>query len=126
GREPAIAGTAAHHPLGIAAALARGLPAALVVAIAASHAPPARENLERLCGWLRAGSVLATGRADAVACPAEKSAAPIESFLVHDADADYPLTAAASNAALGSATGWGRFDALRRATELQLLERAGR
>ena len=123
GREPEVAKTAAHHVLGVAAAIARGLPAPLIVAIASAHAAPTRQNLERLCGWLRAGSVLATGAPDAVACPDEQRPPPIESYLVHYSDTDYELTAAASSAALGGGTGWKRFDPLRDSTELQLLQR---
>ena len=123
GREPEIARTAAHHPLGIAAAIAKGLPAPLVVSIAISHAPPAKQNLERICGWIRAGSVLATGRADAVACPDEQHPPALESYLVYYGDADFDLTTTATNAALGGGTGWERFEPLREASEVHLLQR---
>jgi hypothetical protein len=120
GREPMIAGTPAHHALGIAAAIARGLPGELVVVIAAAHAPPTSENRDRLCGWLRAGSILATGKPDAVECP-QPDGAPIEAFVNNASDTDYALTGLASQRAVGHGGGWERFDKLRARSELQLL-----
>ena len=121
GRETLIAKTAAHHVLGIAAAIAHKLPPPLVVVIASAHAPPVKENFDRLCGWLRAGSILATGKPDAVPCPSDRNHAPLEAFITNSSDADYALTGAASIAVVGSGGGWERFEKLHTQTELNLL-----
>lgn len=123
GSEGKLGGTAAHHVLGIATAIARKLPAPLVVVIASAHAAPAQEGLEAVCRWLKAGSLLATGAEDAVPCPGPASPPPLEAFVHHLSDSDYLLTSAALAAALAgtNASGWDRFAPLRTASELQIL-----
>ena len=125
GTEAKVAGTPAHHTLGIAAAIARKLPAPLVLVIASAHAPPTKENLAAVCGWLRAGSLLATGKPDAVPCPDAADRPPLEAFVNHVSDSDHLFTGAAAGAVLsgGAAAGWERFAPLQTASELQLFER---
>jgi hypothetical protein len=54
-----IAGTGAHHILGIAEALHRKLPPRLVVAIAAAHGTPGFERSGTLVDWIAAAALLA-------------------------------------------------------------------
>ena len=102
GPEGQIAGTPAHHVLGLAAAILRHLPKELVFVIASAH------GLERACEWMQAASVIATG--EKTTCPAR---APIEAYITHFADADYPLTGAAWSQYVAKAPkGWARYDGL--------------
>jgi hypothetical protein len=57
--ELVIAGTGAHHILGIAEALHRRLPPRLVIAIAAAHGTPGFEPSGKLVDWLEAAALLA-------------------------------------------------------------------
>jgi len=57
--ELVIAGTGAHHILGLAEALHRNLPPRLVIAIAAAHGTPGFEPSGKITGWLEAASLLA-------------------------------------------------------------------
>ena len=101
GPEPAIAGTPAHHVLGLAAAFLRHLPKDLIATIAAAH------GLEKACEWVQAASIIANG--EKTSCPA----APIEAYVNHFADADYELTGAAWSRYVARAPkGWARYDAL--------------
>lgn len=114
-QEPQVAGTALHHILGIANAISRHLPRALVWSIASAHAPPAGEWLPKVCAYLRAGAIVAVGNPDAVACPSltEGKKPPIEAFITHFVDADYPLTVPSWGAyASATPSGWARFSAL--------------
>ncbi len=120
GPEGVNSGTPEHHVLGLAAAIKAGLPPGVIVAIAAAHAPPTKESLEKLCSWLHAASVLATGKPDAIACPDAQHPASLEAFVTNSSDTDYALTGAASVAAVGQGGGWERFETLRGASELQL------
>jgi len=116
GPEPKIAGTPAHHIFGLTAALLRHLPAELVVTIASAHTPPAPEHLKEICGWLDAASILADGKTGSVACPAaepRQKRAPLEAFVNHFSDADFPLTVATWGAYAAKAPkGWARYEAL--------------
>jgi hypothetical protein len=103
GPEAQIAGTGAHHVLGLASALLRHLPKELIFVIAAAHDP------ERACDWLQAASVLATG--EKTSCPAK---VPVEAFITHFADADYALTGLAwTRYAAKAPKGWERYEALK-------------
>src|SRR5205807_2476945 len=62
GPEPRIAGTPAHHVLGLAAAFVRNLPPGIILAIAAAH------GTEGACRWFEAASIVAGGVK--VPCPA--------------------------------------------------------
>ena len=85
GPEPLLEATPAHHVLGIAAAIARHLPRELVFVIASAHLPPMPgENYDKVCGWVKAAGVIATGEAGT--CPAKP---PIEAFVNHFSDADF-------------------------------------
>src|SRR3954462_15443663 len=55
GPEPKIAGTPAHHVLGLAAGILRHLPKDILIVIASAHDP------EKACDWLQAASIIATG-----------------------------------------------------------------
>jgi hypothetical protein len=57
--ELAIASTGAHHILGLAEALHRGLPPRLVVAIAAAHGSPGFEPVGKIVQWIEAAALLA-------------------------------------------------------------------
>ena len=104
GPEPKIAGTAAHHVLGLAAAILRHLPPELLYTIAAAHSP----DPKLICGWLEAASILATG--EAMACPGRQT---VEAFVNHFADADYALTGLSWTRYVANAPrGWARYDAL--------------
>jgi hypothetical protein len=108
GPEPRIAGTPAHHVLGLAAAMLRHLPKELIQVIASAHAAPSSENQARICSWLDAASIIATG--EKTGCPAR---VPIEAFINNSADADYPLTVTTWTQYLKKAPkGWARFDAM--------------
>ncbi|KSB90438.1 hypothetical protein AS593_13225 [Caulobacter vibrioides] len=57
--ESPIAGAGAHHVLGLAEAMARGLPPSMILTQACAHAAPVGEDRERVAGWLRAAAVIA-------------------------------------------------------------------
>jgi hypothetical protein len=101
GPEPLIAGTPAHHVLGLAAGILRHLPRDLLITIAAAHGP------EKACEWLQAAQILATG---------EKSACPplrIEAYITHLADADYQLTGMTWKRYVATTRGgWARYESL--------------
>ena len=101
GPEPQIAGTPAHHVLGLAAGILRHLPKDLLITIAAAHGP------DKACDWLQAASILANG--EKTSCPPLR----IEAFVTHDADVDYDLTGYAWKRYVEKAPkGWARYDAL--------------
>lgn len=86
-----VAGTSSHHPFIVAEAIHRGLPYALVVAIAAAHEPPA-SNAAAVAGFLKAGALLAG--ADPLAWQL-RSPTDIEASINHLSDHDYVLSDAA-------------------------------
>src|SRR4051812_36471227 len=101
GPEPLIAGTPAHHVLGIAAGVLRHLPKELLMVIAAAH------GTEKACDWLQAGWILAKG--EKTACPALRT----EAYITHLADADYELTGLAWKKYVEKAPkGWERYEGL--------------
>src|SRR5947207_1681821 len=101
GPEPLIAGTPAHHVLGLAAGVLRHLPKELLISIAAAH------GTEKACDWLQAGWILATG--EKTSCPGLR----IEAYITHLADADYDLTGLAWKKYVAKAPkGWARYEAL--------------
>jgi hypothetical protein len=51
--------TASHHMMGIAEAMARGMPADLVITHASSHAAPTETNEFSVVNWIRAAAILA-------------------------------------------------------------------
>lgn len=104
GPEPKIAGTAAHHVLGLAAGILRHLPADLLAVIAAAHSP----DPKLICQWLEAASILATG--EKMTCPGRQT---VEAFINHFADADYALTGLTWTRYVARAPkGWARYEAL--------------
>jgi hypothetical protein len=109
GPEPRIAGTAAHHILGLASGYLRHLPADLLLVIASAHlAPTPGASAKTVCGWLQAAAIIANGEPQA--CPAH---APPEAFISNSADSDYALTGAAWTFYASKAPkGWARYDAL--------------
>ena len=101
GPEPLIAGTPAHHVLGLAAGVLRHLPKELLISIAAAHGP------EKACDWLQAGWILATG--EKTSCPGLRT----EAYITHLADSDYDLTGLAWKKYVAKAPrGWARYEAL--------------
>lgn len=116
GPEPQLARTGLHHALAVATAILRHLPSELIVAIASAHAAPSPAGLRDLCGYLRAGSLVALGRPDAVACPSLEAKAarpPLEAYLLHLANADAELAGPAWDWYRSQTpAGWARFEAL--------------
>ena len=128
--EPQLAGTAAHHPLGVAAAILRHLPAPVILVIASSHFPPAQSSLPQLCATLRAAGIVAVGDENRVPCPTLEENSPrppIEAFVNNSADSDYALTVAAwSWYSAQTPAGWERFSALEAdGSDLAAFQRAG-
>jgi hypothetical protein len=104
GPEPKIAGTQAHHVLGLAAAMLRHLPEDLLYVIAAAHSP----DPKLICRWLQAASVIAEGRK--MECPSRQT---VEGFLHNLAASDAPLTELTWSRYVASAPkGLERFEAL--------------
>jgi hypothetical protein len=104
GPEPQIAGTGAHHVLGLAAGILRHLPADLLSVIAAAHSP----DPKLVCAWLEAASVIAQG--SKMTCPSRQT---VEAFVHHRSDADSDLTALAwARYVAATPKGWARYDAL--------------
>ena len=102
GPEPKIAGTPAHHVLGLAAGILRHLPKDLLITIAAAHDPA------RACDWLQAASVIATGEKTSCFPPR------VEAYITHLADADFALTGLAWKRYVEKAPkGWERYEALK-------------
>jgi hypothetical protein len=54
-----VAGTGAHHILGLAEAMRRGLPARWVAAQACAHAAPEGEDPDRVSDWIEAAAIIA-------------------------------------------------------------------
>jgi hypothetical protein len=117
GPEPKIAGTGAHHVLGLAAGILRHLPAELLYVIAAAHSP----DPKLICAWLEAASILANG--EKMTCPQRQT---VEAFVNHLADADYLLTGLAwTRYVAGAPKGWARYDALQQdGNDLYLFSRS--
>ena len=105
GPEPRIAGTPAHHVIGLAAAILRHFPDDLLYVIAAAHSA----DPKLICSWLEAASILAEGRK--MACPSQQT---VEGFIHHFADSDGTLTTLTWSRYVARAPkGWARYDALR-------------
>lgn len=77
--EGKIAGTGAHHVLGLAETMARGMRPDFVIAQASAHAAPTLGNEAQVVGWLRAAAIVA--QSDPVA----------GKYLVRGADGTYRL-----------------------------------
>ena len=104
GPEAKIAGTPAHHVLGLAAAISRHLPKELVFIIGSAHAP----ELAQVCKWVKAASIIAVGHD--TECLTKL---PEEAYVNHFADADFPFTVTAwTSYAARAPKGWERYDAL--------------
>ena len=77
--KPGDSRTGAHHIIGIAEAMARGLSPLMVITQASAHSAPTLGNEYKVVNWLRAGSILA--RIDPVA----------KGYLTRDAAGTYQL-----------------------------------
>lgn len=107
--EQQIAGTGAHHILGIAEMYVRGFPAEAVIAMASAHDPTAPSPLrKKVVSYLRAAAIIA--RVDPVSYGTLKakddeldiaSEARPEHFIVHLSDADYHYSGHAAAATVG-------------------------
>lgn len=103
GPEPQIAGTSAHHVLGLAAGILRHLPSDLLYLIAAAHSPDPKV----ICGWLEAASIIADG--NKMTCPTRQT---VEAFI-HYSEAQSTLTTLTWSRYVEKAPkGWARYDAL--------------
>jgi hypothetical protein len=103
GPEPKIAGTPAHHVLGLAAAILRHLPPELLYVIAAAHSP----DPKAICSWLEAASIIAEG--NKMSCPTRQT---VEAFI-HFSEAQPTLTSLTWSRYVAKAPkGWARYDAL--------------
>lgn len=67
--ERPIAGAGAHHVLGLAEAMARGLPEAAILAQACAHAAPVGDDQTRVQAWLRAAAIISRTAWTAPALP---------------------------------------------------------
>jgi len=104
GPEASIAGTQAHHVLGLAAGILRHLPDDLLYVIAAAHSP----DPKLICRWLQAASLIADGRK--MDCPSRQT---VEAFLHNLAASDSPLTELTwARYVAGAPKGWERFEGL--------------
>jgi len=101
--EYTVAGTGAHHILGIAESLYRGFPAAAVTAQASTHDHPGSPEDERkVVGYLKAGAIIAgvdpvkTGllASDGMTLPLPRKA---ELFVAHLGDHDWILSVPAAH-----------------------------
>ena len=111
GPEQQIAGAGAHHVFGVATAMLRHLPEGIVLTIAGAHPGALDANGGAVCDWIRAGSILANGRAPSNACSAANL--PFEAYVMSLAESDRPLASAAwSWYAARTPGGWQRFEAL--------------
>lgn len=95
--ETSIAGTSAHHVWAIAEALYRKLSPTFVIVLASAHEAPApTTSRAQLLKWLKAGARIAGVPLEAAGLKADGSdlaeAAPLEAFIHHFDDGDYPLT----------------------------------
>ncbi|MGZ6123872.1 MAG: hypothetical protein ACXWLR_02875 [Myxococcales bacterium] len=103
GPEAQIAGTSAHHILGLAAGILRHLPSDLLYVIAAAHSPDPKV----ICGWLEAASIIAEG--SKMACPTRQT---VESFI-HFSEVQPTLaTLTWARYVARAPKGWARYDAL--------------
>ena len=96
-REPQLAGTGAHHVLGVAEALAEGYKPPFIVVLAAAHSPPhPGKDQDALLGFLRAAAIIAGKPYSAAGLSddgkALSAAAPLEAFISHLDDHDWVLT----------------------------------
>lgn len=57
--ESQIAGTLAHHVIGLAEAMARHLPAKMILVQACAHDAPSGDSDPKVIGWLRAAAIIA-------------------------------------------------------------------
>jgi len=95
--EGTIAGTGAHHILGLAEAMMRELPPDFIVVVASAHSPAdTGEALNQLIGFLQAASIISGKPFQAAGLTEDGSAlakpAPLESFLHHLSDHDWVLS----------------------------------
>jgi hypothetical protein len=95
--EPLLAGTPAHHIWGLAEALYRKLDPRLIVAIASAHTAPAPEaDRAQVAGYLRAAAILAGTAFPEAGLNADgqdlAGPPPIEAFITHFDDGDFPFT----------------------------------
>jgi hypothetical protein len=88
--QPMVAATSSHHPFIVAEVMHRGLPDALVVAVASAHEPPALDGGAKVSAFIRAGALLANR--DATSALALLAKTPgIEASINHLSDHDYVL-----------------------------------
>jgi hypothetical protein len=104
GPEATIAGTGAHHVLGLAAAISRHLPKELVFVIGSAHST----DLVQVCKWVKAASIIAVGHD--TECLGRL---PAEAYANQVSDGDFPYTTTTWTSYVAKAPkGWERFDAL--------------
>jgi putative nucleotidyltransferase with HDIG domain len=132
--ETKVAGTPLHHILGVAEALERGWPPALVVTVASAHNPPhPGAELDALLGYLKAAAVIAGVPNAAAGLSADgkslAATAPLEAFITHLDDHDWVLTetsiraADAALSASGVKDNWKRDEILAASADLPLYGR---
>jgi len=87
-----IAGTPAHHILGLAEAMARDLPREFVYVQACSHAAPTLGNEKKVADWIRAAAILAQVDVSRY-MPEGHLPPPRAENVIHNlSDADFPLS----------------------------------
>lgn len=88
--QPMVAGTSSHHPFIVAEVMHRGLPDALVVAVASAHEPPALDGGAKVGAFIRAGALLANRDPSSALALLEKRPS-VEASINHLSDHDWVL-----------------------------------
>lgn len=87
-----IAGTPAHHILGLAEAMARGMSQEAVFVQACSHAAPTLGNEKKVADWIGAAAILARVNADRYLPDGHLPPLRAENVFHNLSDADFPLS----------------------------------
>jgi len=91
-QEITIAGTPAHHVLGLAEAMARGLPQEFIYVQACSHVAPSLGNEKRVADWIRAAAILAQVDVSRYLPAGHLPPLRAENVFHNLSDADFPLS----------------------------------
>ncbi len=87
-----IAGTPAHHILGLAEAMSRGLPPEFIYVQACSHSAPTLGNEKKVADWIRAAAILAQSDVNRYLPDGHLPPLRAENVFHNLSDADFPLS----------------------------------
>jgi hypothetical protein len=87
-----IAGTPAHHVLGLAEAMSRGLPLEFIYVQACSHSAPTLGNEKKVADWIRAAAIMAQVDASRYLPDGHLPPVRAENVFHNLSDADFPLS----------------------------------